>query len=278
MPATIINGRAIADEVLGGIAEEVRALGEPVHLAAVYAGDDPGLRAFVRIKQKAAQSVGIQFSSYVFDAADEAGARQTLEYLASDDSVHGIFIELPLPSSWDAGALISLIPADKDVDVLTPTMKKAFERGDGDALMPPSVQALRYVFDAHGIAAAGARVAVIGAGELVGAPVASWLRRQGSEPEIIDVDTTAPAERSRKADIVIAATGVPGLVTADWINNGAVVIDYGYGRKGDAYVGDVEAESVQKKAGLLTPVPGGMGPLVVAAVLENLVALATHPS
>lgn len=274
---TLINGRAIAQEVLGGVAEQVAALGVPLHMAALCAGDDPGLRAFVTLKQKAALSRGIQFSSYFFDANDESGARQTLEFLVADETVHGIFIELPLPASWNAAELTRMIPVGKDVDVLTPGSRDAFYRNDDDALMPPSVRALRYVIDAHAIPVSGARVAVVGAGELVGRPVAAWLTRAGALVDVIDVTTPEPERRAAAASIVIAATGTPGLITADWIAEGAVVIDYGYGKKGNRYVGDVDAESVQKKAGLLSPVPGGMGPLVVAAVLENLLTLAVRP-
>lgn len=274
--ALLIDGRAIAEEILNGLAAEVSALGQPLHVAALCGGDEPGLKSFVRIKQKAAQSLGVQFSSYFFDASDEAGARQTLEFVAADESVHGVFIELPLPSSWDAAAFAALIPPDKDIDVLSPALQEAFYRNDEHALPPPAVLALRYALDAHGIAIQGVRVAVIGAGMLVGRPVAHWLRSQGAVVDVVDVDTPSPAERSRTADILIAATGTPGLVTADWVREGATVIDYGFGRKGDAYVGDVDRESVQKKAGLMSPVPGGMGPLVVAAVLENLVTLAVR--
>lgn len=276
MLSTLINGRAIADEVLGGVTEQVMALGAPLHLAAVCVGDDTGLRAFVNLKKKAAQSVGIEFSSYFFDAGDEAGARSTLEFLAGDETVDGIFIELPLPEQWDAGALVALIPPQKDVDVLTAAMRGAFDRGDDGAVMPPAVRALQYVVDAHAIVLAGARVAIVGMGQLVGAPIAQWLERIGARVDRIDVNTPSPVEISLHADIVIAAAGVPGLVTADWIREGATVIDFGYGRKGDAYVGDVDIETVQKKAGLVTPVPGGMGPLVIAAVLENVVLAGTR--
>ncbi len=267
MEATIINGRAIADTILSGLATQVAALGVPLQLAAVCAGDNEGLKTFVRLKQKAAHSIGVQFSSYFFDANQESEARQALQYLAADDDVQGIFVELPLPASWDSAALTKLIVAQKDVDVLAKGV-----------LLPPAVRALQYVVDAHAIPISGVRVAVVGAGALVGRPVAQWLAAQGALVEVIDIDTTNPQDRSRHADVVIAATGVPGLVTDAWIKEGATVIDYGYGKQGDAYVGDVDLASVHKKAGLLTPVPGGMGPLVIAAVLENLVLLATSSS
>lgn len=275
MTATIIDGRAIADAVMTGLAEQIRALGEPLHLAAICVGDDVGLRSFVKLKQKAAISVGAEFSSYFFDANDEEGARQTLQYLASDETVHGIFIELPLPSAWDSVALLALIPIQKDVDMLSSQAQKNFyeERGE---IVPPSVLALQYVLNAHLLPVQGKRVAMIGAGELVGKPVAHWLKEQGARVDIIDINTAHPELISREADIVITAAGAPGLVTEEWIHEGATIIDYGFAKRGAVYVGDVDFNSVQKKAGFVTPVPGGMGPLVVAAVLENLIALATQ--
>lgn len=267
MPATIIDGKGIANAVQENLKAQVLALGQPLHLAAVCIGDDACVRAFVRVKQKAAQSVGIQFSSYFFDGTDRAPVTQTLRYLAADESVHGIFIELPLPVGWDAAQFIALIPPDKDVDALT-----------GNAMVPePAVRALEYVLHEHDVALAGLAAAVVGQGNLVGRPLARWLATQGARVTVIDIETPEPAALARRADLVIAGTGMPGLVTADWVKDGAVVIDYGYGKnKKGAYVGDVDFESVTRKASLITPVPGGMGPLVVAAVLENLVTLATR--
>jgi methylenetetrahydrofolate dehydrogenase (NADP+)/methenyltetrahydrofolate cyclohydrolase len=262
MTPLLINGRAIADEILTGLAAQVSALGAPIQLAAVCVGNDAGLHSFVRIKQKAAQSIGVQFSSYYFDAHQHDEAREALKFLAADEAVHGIFIELPLPKGWNTKEFTALIPREKDVDVLA-----------GGTLLAPAVRALQYVVDAHAIVISGVHVAVVGAGALVGTPVAQWLKQRGASVDVVDVATHDPASICRRADIVIAATGVPGLITGEWIKEGATVIDYGYGKKGTTYVGDVDWESVQKKAGLITPVPGGMGPLVVAAVLENLLAL-----
>ena len=275
MSATIINGRELADALLDDVRTQVDALGVAPHLAALCAGDDPGLRSFVRIKQKAAQSVGVQFSSYLFAAGDEEGMRTTLRYLAADDTVQGIFIELPLPPAWDTDSLCALIPQSKDVDVLAPATRDAYYR-DASPVLPPSVVALRCVLEAHGLNVAGMDAVVIGAGELVGKPIAHWLAAHGARVRVADIDTKEPARIVRTADLVVAATGVPGLVTGAWVQDGAVVIDFGYGKKGDAHAGDVDTASVQKKAGLLSPVPGGMGPLVVAAVLENLLTLAVR--
>lgn len=275
MKAEIIDGRAIADAVMTDLSAKFRVRAVPLHLAALCAGDDPGLRSFVRLKQKAAVSVGVEFSSYFFDAHDEDGAQQTLKYLADDEGVQGIFVELPLPTSWDSAALLSLLPTQKDVDVLSPTTQRMYYENHSD-ILPPSVVALQYVFREHTISVRGTSVAVVGAGELVGKPIAHWLKQQGARVDIIDITTSNPSAATREADIVITGTGTPGLVTADWVREGATVIDYGFGKVGDVYRGDVDFESVHKKAGLLTPVPGGMGPLVVVAVLENLISLTSR--
>ena len=259
--AELIDGRTLAQQWRDDIAVQVRALNVPLGLAAVCVGGDDALRAFVKIKEKAAASVGVEFSNYFIDADDEQSARKTLAYLAGDDSVHGIFVELPLPVSWNSASFLSLIPAVKDVDALT-----------AHPLVPaPAVHALEYVCVAHDIAVNGMTAAVVGHGRLVGEPVAKWLHDAGAITTVINVDTTEPAKQCAEADLVVTGVGRPGLVTADWIKEGAKVIDFGYSDG----KGDVDAISVKKKAGLLSPVPGGMGPLVVAAVLENLLKLAT---
>lgn len=259
MSATIIDGKALANAVLDNLAVQVRALGQPPHLAAVCIGDDPGIRTFVKLKQKAAQSAGITFSPYFLDETDRDGAVQTLAYLAADESVDGIFIELPLPPGWNTDELITLIPPAKDVDALV--------KG---ALVPaPAVRALGYVLAEMGVQVRGISATVIGHGRLIGGPIAAWLTEHGARVQIIDKDTPDPSHIACQADLIVTGVGKPGLVTGEWIKEGALVIDFGYSDG----KGDVDQESVSKKAGLLTPVPGGMGPLVIAAVLENVVEL-----
>lgn len=260
MTATIIDGKGIAQAVLTNLRTQIEALGQPLHLAAVFVGDDPGLKSFVKLKQKAAQSVGITFSSYLFDGKSKDEVVQTLRYLASDESVDGVFIELPLPAGWDADELAALVPAEKDVDALRP-----------DAVVPaPSVLALQYVLHECVVSTGGLSAAIVGQGRLIGRPITAWLKNQGAQVHSIDIATEDPASIASQADLVVTGVGRPGLVKGDWIKEGALVVDFGYAEG----KGDVEDESVKQKAGLLTPVPGGMGPLVIAAVLENLLALA----
>jgi methylenetetrahydrofolate dehydrogenase (NADP+)/methenyltetrahydrofolate cyclohydrolase len=265
--ARIIDGRLLAEGMLLGVAEELRALGVPVGLAAVCPGGNAELAAFVRLKQRIAESVGIEFSSYLVD--DEAQARQTLGFLAADETVNGIFVELPLPTAWNSSEILKLIPEYKDVDALAPRA--------AHIVPAPAVVALRTVLEAEGIDVNRLHAAVIGQGSLIGTPVTRWLREHGAEVESIDIDTPEPASHTALADVLICGAGKSGLVTAEWIKEGATVIDFGYSRDaGGRMSGDVDTASAKKKAGALSPVPGGMGPLVVAAVMENLVTLATR--
>lgn len=274
--ATIIDGAALAELWLGDIAAQAKVMGAPLHLAAVCAdppgGAAAGLKAFVNIKRKAAEKIRVSFSSYLPES--ELEARQTLNFLAKDESVHGVFVELPLPAGWNRAELLELIPLAKDVDLISPTGTHAFHDGTAPVL-PPAVSALSRVLDFLNVETDGLSAAIVGQGDLVGKPVIHWLRRQGSNVSVIDIDTDNPEEIASGSDLVVCGAGVPGLVTASWVKDGATVIDFGYAKKGNSYVGDV-ADSVKEKAGALTPVPGGMGPLVVAATLENLLLLATN--
>ena len=274
MSATIIDGKAIAGTVIANIRAQAEALGVPLHLVAVCVGTDAALHSFVKLKQKSAQAAGITFSSYFFDEPNEAEVIKTLDYLAQDETVHGIFVELPLPIGWNRERVLTHIPIAKDVDVISPEGERTFY-ADTSPILPPAVKALEYVLSECDINLTKTTEATVGQGQLIGRPVAHWLRCQGMQVTSVDVTTPNPEKITAQADLVIAGAGSPDLISRDWIREGAIVIDYGYGRDASgAITGDVDLASVSKKAVLITPVPGGMGPLVIAAVLENLVTLA----
>jgi methylenetetrahydrofolate dehydrogenase (NADP+)/methenyltetrahydrofolate cyclohydrolase len=187
--------------------------------------------------------------------------------------VHGILVELPLPEGFDTQKILDAVAPAKDVDVLSTSMSDIFYKG-APVVLPPAVAALEMVLKYHNISVHDKKVAVFGYGTLIGKPVAHWLGRQKAQVSVIDSRTKNAAEISGQADIVITGVGKPGLITGDMVKEGAVVIDYGYGKKDGKMLGDVDFESVGPKAALITPVPGGMGPLVVVAVIENLAKLA----
>jgi len=269
-----IDGTNIANKVLGQIAEEIHNSGKEFHLAAIVVGDDPGLNKFVELKKKAAEGIGIQFSVYKFDgdAEKQEEVVGTLKFLAGDPSVNGVLVELPLLSGWDTQKILDLVPDSKDVDVLSTSSQENFYNNESK-ILPPAVGALKIVFDEHKISLRGKRVAVFGQGMLVGKPIAHWLEQQGAKVDRVDEFTKNSEEISAKADIIISGVGKPGLIKKEMVKDEAIVVDYGFGKKGNKMLGDVNFEDVSKKASLITPVPGGMGPLVIAAVLQNLVEL-----
>src|SRR4030042_1517918 len=252
MSAFVIDGKSIADAVVTNVREQVQVLSVPLHLAAVCTGDDPALRSFVKLKQKAAQAAGVTFSSYFFDEPDEAEIISTLDYLAQDELSHGIFVELPVPAELNREKNLSHMPLSKDADVISPKGEMNFY-ADKDLVLPPAVKALEYVLDEYGVNLTKTITAVVGQGQLVGRPITHWLQRQGAKVLSIDVATSNPEKITTQADLIIIGIGSPRLVSGDWIKDGAVVIDYGYNRDTDgAIAGDVDFTSVSKKAALIT--------------------------
>ncbi len=270
----VLDGRALAQTITARLRHMTEQRDVPLELAAVLVGDDPGLRKFVELKKKAAEDIGVQFSLYAFN--EQAAQREVVDdiaWLSSDNTVQGILVELPLPEGFDLDAVMSAIAPEKDVDVLSPEAQENYYKGRSP-ILPPAVRALQAVLEHQHIDPKGKKTAVFGSGTLVGKPTAHWLKGQGANVSIIDEFTEHPERLSRVADIVVSGVGKPGLITADMVKDGAAVIDFGYAKKDGRMAGDVDFDSVFPKAGLITPVPGGMGPIVIAAVLENLVTLA----
>jgi len=274
----IIDGRKIAEEVLGELKKEIESKKLKLRLAAVLVGNDPEFEKFVQIKGKKAEEIGIEYPIYQFpkDIETEELAKRVKEISAISD---GALIELPLPEHIDQQTVLNQIPVDKDVDVLSSASQRRFyadkERGfDADSrVLPPAVEALKIVLDEFGVELKDKKVAVFGQGILVGAPVSYWLEKQGMEVFRIDSETKNPGQYSKISDLIVTGVGKPDLVTGDMVKNGVVVVDFGYGKKDNKMVGDIDFESVSSKALLITPVPGGMGPVLIVAVLKNLIKL-----
>ena len=286
----IIDGRKIAEDVLGKIWEEVSSDELKLRLAAVLVGDDPEFRKFVELKGDVAKRVGIGFEMYQFPA-DITEEKLKEEVRKISETNDGVLVELPLPEKINSQAVLNEIPVEKDIDVLSEKTQARFYSQNLDAklpsvslgslaskVLPPAVEALKIVFEKYEVDPKGKRAAVFGRGLLVGKPVAHWLERQGAEVAVIRSKTEEPMRYSREADIIVSGVGKPKLITGNMVKEGAAVIDFGYGKLGDKMVGDVEFDSVAPKAGLITPVPGGMGPILVATVLKNLVKLNSYKS
>lgn len=273
----IIDGRKIADKILGELKSEVATLrqaqGKPPYLAAVLAGDDTGSRRFLELKKKAAEGIGVECRIYEFPEKISNGElRKKLNQIVKATTCGGMIIELPLPAHLNTQAILNVVPEEKDPDVLSQKAQGTFFAGRSKTL-PPSVEAVKQIFEEYKIEPKGKIAAVFGYGLLVGKPVSYWLTGQGAAVTVINEFTENPAELSQKADIIVSGVGKPDLIKPDMIKDGAVVIDFGFADTEKGIAGDVDFEEVGKKASLITPVPGGTGPIVVAAVLKNFVEL-----
>ncbi len=268
-----IDGRKIADRILSELKNEVAEIKEPPYLAAVLVGSDAGSRRFLELKKNAAEGIGIECRIYEFPENISNGElRKKLNQIVKTTTCGGMLIELPLPAHLNTQAILNAVPEEKDPDVLSQKAQGTFFAGRSK-ILPPSVEAVKQIFEEYEIKSKGKTAAVFGYGLLVGKPVSHWLTSQGAAVTVINEFTENPAELSQKADIIVSGVGKSGLIKSDMIKEGAIIIDFGFASTEKGIAGDVDFEEVSKKASLITPVPGGTGPIVVAAVLKNFVEL-----
>jgi methylenetetrahydrofolate dehydrogenase (NADP+) / methenyltetrahydrofolate cyclohydrolase len=268
MSARIIDGKAVAQRVRARVAEEVAGLGRKPGLATILVGDDPASAVYVRMKREDSAEVGIESFHHEPGsdvAPDELAA--LIRSLNEDQRVHGILLQLPLPEHLDQDDFISLIDPGKDVDGLTTANAGLLMHGRTEALVPCTPAGVMELLAEAGAELSGTRAVVIGRSILVGKPLTQCHSRTRDLPAVC-----------READVLIAAVGSPALVTAEMVRDGAVVIDVGTNRTDDGLVGDVDFASVKDKAGAITPVPGGVGPMTRAMLLVNTVKAAKAAS
>jgi methylenetetrahydrofolate dehydrogenase (NADP+)/methenyltetrahydrofolate cyclohydrolase len=271
--ADIIDGKAIAQQVREEVAQDVAAWVEAGHaapgLATVLVGEDPASAVYVGGKQKASAEVGIEGFDHRLPAdVQQSQVERLLHELGDDPRVSGILLQLPTPDHIDGSALTELIDPAKDVDGLTPISAGMLAKGR-PGLRPCTPLGVMELLRRHDVELKGAEAVVVGRSDLVGKPVAALLLAQHATVTICHSRTRDLAEVCRRADVLIAAVGVPGLVQGDWVKEGAVVIDVGINRTEAGLTGDVEFEGAVERARLITPVPGGVGPMTIAMLLRN---------
>jgi methylenetetrahydrofolate dehydrogenase (NADP+)/methenyltetrahydrofolate cyclohydrolase len=271
--ATIIDGKAVAARVRAAVAEGVEAYaaeaGRPPALATVLVGDDPASQIYIANKHRAAEQVGIATTDHRLPAdttRDDLVA--VLAGLAADPDVSGILLQLPLPDHLDPDEMVDLIPASKDVDGLTAVSAGRLVQGR-PGLRPCTPQGIIELLDAYDVALEGAEAVVVGRSLLVGRPVAGLLLQRHATVTMAHSRTRDLGAVCARADVLVAAVGVPRLVQGDWIKSGAAVIDVGINRLEDGLAGDVDFDAARKRAGVITPVPGGVGPMTIACLLRN---------
>jgi methylenetetrahydrofolate dehydrogenase (NADP+)/methenyltetrahydrofolate cyclohydrolase len=273
MSADLIDGKAIARAVRGEVRAEIEAWiaagGQRPGLATILVGDDPASAVYVGGKQRACLEVGIEgFAHDLAGDAAQADVEALLRQLNADPSVSGILLQLPTPAHIDGSYLSTLIDPAKDVDGLTPVSAGLLAKGL-PGLRPCTPAGVIELLRRHKVVLEGAEAVVVGRSDLVGKPVAALLLAENSTVTICHSRTRALPEVCRSADVLVAAVGRPEMVKGNWIKPGAAVIDVGINRTGHGLVGDVEFASAAEGAGLITPVPGGVGPMTIAMLLGN---------
>jgi methylenetetrahydrofolate dehydrogenase (NADP+) / methenyltetrahydrofolate cyclohydrolase len=274
MTATVMRGKALADRIRAEVAEEVRQLGH-IGLVTVLVGDDPASDVYIRLKHKAAVEAG-------FDATDLRLSAETsqdellakLEELNGDDGVDAILVQLPLPSEIDEARVIRALTPSKDVDGFHPLNAGELYLGR-PALVPATPIGVLALLAEHEIALDGARAVVIGRSAIVGKPVMHLLQQANATVTLCHSHTRDLAQHTLEADVLVAAVGVPALVSPDMVKERAVVVDVGTNRTEAGLVGDVDPGAMDVAA-YMTPVPGGVGPMTIACLLQNAVRCARY--
>jgi methylenetetrahydrofolate dehydrogenase (NADP+) / methenyltetrahydrofolate cyclohydrolase len=264
-----MDGRGLAERIRGQVAEEVKELGS-VTLTTILVGDDPASEIYIRRKQEAATEVGISARDYRL--AQDTSERELLELIDElnvDDAVDGILVQLPLPSQIDEHRAIEAVAPAKDVDGFHPiNAGRLFLGHEGSVAATPS--GIMMLLEEYDVPLNGARAVVVGRSNIVGKPVSLLLLAEHATVTICHSRTGDLTAHTRDADVLVVAVGQAGLITPEMVKEGATVVDVGMNRTPDGLRGDVDP-AVVERAGLLTPVPGGVGPMTIASLLRNTV-------
>ena len=271
--ANIIDGKAVSAQVKEDIrieTEKLKAQGIEIGLAVVIVGNDPASQVYVRNKEKACEAVG--FNSYKYALPEETTEQELLalvDKLNNDDKVDGILVQLPLPKHLDDKMIINNIRPDKDVDAFHPVNVGKIMIGDY-SFLPCTPAGVMELIKSTGTQIDGKECVVIGRSNIVGKPQAMLLLHQSGTVTICHSKTKDLKAVASRADILVAAVGRAKMITADYVKQGTVVIDVGMNRDENGKLcGDVDFESVKDKAGYITPVPGGVGPMTIAMLMKN---------
>ena len=276
--ATILDGKAVSAAVKQEVKTEVEALkqkGISVGLAVIIVGDNPASRTYVNNKKKACAEAGIVSEEYALpESTTQAELLDLIDTLNKKDSIHGILCQLPLPKHLDEKAVIAAINPEKDVDAFHAVNVGHIMIGDY-SFLPCTPAGIMEMLKYYNIPVAGKECVVIGRSNIVCKPMAMLLLQQNGTVTVCHSKTVHLAAVTARADILVAAVGIPKFVTADMVKDGAVVIDVGMDRDENGKLcGDVDFDAVAPKAAYITPVPGGVGPMTIATLLKNTVTAA----
>ncbi len=276
----LIDGKKIAEKIKDEVVAEILAANNGnIHadnrpnLAIVLVGSRPDSELYVSLKEREAKKVGVDTTLYRLpENASEADLEEVINFLNNDAEVDAILLQLPLPDHMNADRVVALMKPEKDVDGFHPENLKKINCGDESGFIPPLGQVVLEILEEAKINPQGLKAAIVANSAIFGETLSGILRQRGAETVITSSEDADLAKKTSEADILVTAAGVPGLIKAEYVKKDACVIDIGITKMPDGKVkGDADAESLKDKAGYLTPVPGGVGPITIAAALANMV-------
>lgn len=275
---TILDGRKTREELLPGLLEKIKKLKKVPTLAIIQVGDRPDSTAFIRAKKSFAAKIGVKEKHIQLpEHSSEDDIIHAVRKCNDDGSIQGIIIQLPLPEGISRDAVIDAIDPNKDADGLTAFNIKKWLEGRDDAVVPATARGIREMLEHYDIDLKGKRVAVIGRSMLVGKPIAAMCLNENATITICHSKTADLSLETKAADIIIVAAGKPGLIGKDHVKAGQVVVDVGISRTADGKLaGDVHFTEVEPIVAAISPVPGGVGPMTVFALFENLIDLCSR--
>jgi len=269
----ILDGKKLTEKVLKKLSQKIVNSRLSLKLAVVLVGDDPSSVSYIKQKEKVCRALGIDFQLFKYQKDIETKQLAVeVRKISSDNSVSGVVVQLPLPEQIDSRLILNSVPAEKDPDILSEIGSAKFYSGDF-LFIPPAVAGIVRFFEEYKIKVWGKKAVVVGAGKLIGRPMTFWLMFHGATVTVLNSKTKKITDFTKKADIIICGVGRAGMIKGSMVKKKVVVIDAGSAFKKGKIAGDVDFKTVSKKASYITPVPGGVGPMTVAMLMENIVRL-----
>ena len=271
----IFDGKALAQQREEKVRQRVQTLldqGVTPKIVSLTLDESPETAMYVELKRQAAERIGVVFEKVLLDSKSDEGVIREIREIGERGDIHGIWVQLPLPEQLDAVNVLSAIPPEKDIDCLNPINlgRLLFPK---PTLIPATVRAVMTILETSKTDLVGKRGVVIGSSPWLGKPLALVLSQAGATVTMVWETESSLSDLTRQADVLITAVGCPHLITVDMVKEGAVVIDIGISQVAGKVVGDVDFDRVQNFASLISPVPGGVGPLTVVSLLENCLDL-----
>lgn len=272
--ATLLDGRKLAGKILNEVKSKIQSSEKKLSLGVIVVGENPVIKKFVSEKKRVAEELGVDFKIYDYpEDISTNELRKRIAVIVHDANPDGVIIQLPLPAHINTQYILNGVPPEQDVDMLSARAEGNFFTGKSD-ILPPIVEAVKAFFEEYGIDYRNKYTTVVGAGMLVGKPIAAWLLNEKASFSVVEEQTPDISQFTKNAGIIVSGVGKPGLITGDMVKEGVAIIDAGTSEAEGKIAGDVDFDSVSPRASFITPVPGGVGPVTVAMVYKNLFILA----